>query len=537
MPDPLGDRNNYDALLKALAKNGPKKRYKWDDVENTRRYLNHRLLTAPDSTLGKIEGSLAIVKLAKDEGRQNELLDALVRFAKAEGNGSSGTSRSARSAGGGSAAKGSVAFPLQRRHVIAAMGVAAFGLVALWPDPGGGPSGVSRPASRGGQAASTSSQQTSPRQEEDALGLGGGTWRNVQAGLAAEGFSPGGWDGVPGSATRDAVREWQRSRGLPESGYLNAAQVATLEAVGVAELARREAANRAAAARAREDSVARGRAREEAARAAATQAREDSVLFRIAVRPAAAATQAREDSIARAREREEFVARLRAQEVARRAAVERAREDSIARARAREEAARAAEARAREDAGAERRILSGFRELELELASSYAELTRRYLGQWRAVNWDRERPSVERRGSRSVDDDFGRSNWDTRERLRQSGDRLRRERSPTPRIETAHREFQQNVDQHHNRLLLLIGNVPGKVSALFIDVNPSDATVYINDASYGAARGFANEPGRLIPSGTVKIRVEREGYATHEETVRMRPYERHFIRGNMIRNQ
>ena len=80
------------------------------------------------------------------------------------------------------------------------------------------------------------------RQEEEALGLGRETWRSVQAGLAEAGFSPGGTDGIPGSATRDALRRWQSSLGLPESGYLDAAQVATLEAAGATERARAAAA-------------------------------------------------------------------------------------------------------------------------------------------------------------------------------------------------------------------------------------------------------------------------------------------------------
>ena len=77
---------------------------------------------------------------------------------------------------------------------------------------------------------------------EEYLGLGQEAWRSVQAGLAAEGFSPGATDGVPGSATREALRRWQGSQGLQESGYLDGAQVAALETVGAAKLAREEAA-------------------------------------------------------------------------------------------------------------------------------------------------------------------------------------------------------------------------------------------------------------------------------------------------------
>ena len=39
----------------------------------------------------------------------------------------------------------------------------------------------------------------------------------------------------------------------------------------------------------------------------------------------------------------------------------------------------------------------------------------------------------------------------------------------------------------------------------------------------------------LVPSGTFRVRLERTGYSTHEEDVSARPYERHFIRGDLTR--
>jgi len=45
----------------------------------------------------------------------------------------------------------------------------------------------------------------------------------LQQALAAQGFQPGPADGVPGSATRAALRAWQRREGLPADGYLTPA--------------------------------------------------------------------------------------------------------------------------------------------------------------------------------------------------------------------------------------------------------------------------------------------------------------------------
>ena len=228
----------------------------------------------------------------------------------------------------------------------------------------------------------------------------------------------------------------------------------------------------------------------------------------------------------------------------------------------------------------EARIASDFRELESELASSYSEMTRRYLDHWRAVDWDTERPRMAFMGDRSVDDELVRSNERARDRLIEAGDRLRsdllrtdasvppslqrqlatvvqaqRERgvevsddvvaslvgrlgpgagdSLSPSIERAHRDYREKVEDHYGQLRSLIGAVAGRVCALLIDVNPPDAAVYINDVPWGTAGEFANEPGRLVPSGTFRVRLERTGYSMHEEDVSARPYERHFIRGDL----
>ena len=63
---------------------------------------------------------------------------------------------------------------------------------------------------------------------EEGLGLDRAARRQVQEGLQAAGFDPGGADGMFGPRTRSAIRSWQTSRGARATGYLNAASVASL---------------------------------------------------------------------------------------------------------------------------------------------------------------------------------------------------------------------------------------------------------------------------------------------------------------------
>ena len=63
---------------------------------------------------------------------------------------------------------------------------------------------------------------------EEGLGLGRAARREVQEGLQAGGFDPGGADGMFGPRTRAAIRNWQASRGAPATGYLDGASAAAL---------------------------------------------------------------------------------------------------------------------------------------------------------------------------------------------------------------------------------------------------------------------------------------------------------------------
>jgi Putative peptidoglycan binding domain len=51
----------------------------------------------------------------------------------------------------------------------------------------------------------------------------------LQVRLKVLGFDPNGLDGVIGRGLRAAIRDWQRSRSIPVSGYLDSSQLALLE--------------------------------------------------------------------------------------------------------------------------------------------------------------------------------------------------------------------------------------------------------------------------------------------------------------------
>ena len=65
---------------------------------------------------------------------------------------------------------------------------------------------------------------------EEGLGLDRAARREVQEGLQAAGFDPGGADGMFGARTRTAIRSWQASRGVRATGYLDGASMAALRA-------------------------------------------------------------------------------------------------------------------------------------------------------------------------------------------------------------------------------------------------------------------------------------------------------------------
>ena len=66
----------------------------------------------------------------------------------------------------------------------------------------------------------------------EGLGLDRAARRQIQQGLEAGGFDPGGADGLFGPRTRAAIRNWQASRGGRATGYLDDTAVAALRSPG-----------------------------------------------------------------------------------------------------------------------------------------------------------------------------------------------------------------------------------------------------------------------------------------------------------------
>ena len=80
---------------------------------------------------------------------------------------------------------------------------------------------------------------------EEALRLDRPARRQIQRGLQAAGFDPGGADGLFGPRTRAAIRRWQTSRGARATGYLDRASVAALRPSPVAPRTFRDRADAA----------------------------------------------------------------------------------------------------------------------------------------------------------------------------------------------------------------------------------------------------------------------------------------------------
>ena len=67
---------------------------------------------------------------------------------------------------------------------------------------------------------------------EEGLGLNQAARQQIQQGLQAAGFAPGGADGLFGPRTRAAIRSWQSARGVRSTGYLDGPQVEALRSRG-----------------------------------------------------------------------------------------------------------------------------------------------------------------------------------------------------------------------------------------------------------------------------------------------------------------
>jgi peptidoglycan hydrolase-like protein with peptidoglycan-binding domain len=109
------------------------------------------------------------------------------------------------------------------------------------------PDGVWAEAARAAMAAILADPDRAARLAEEALGLDAAARRDVQRWLSALDFDPRGVDGIWGPRTRAAIVNWQQQNGFPQTGYLDAEQLARLEA----QAARAGAAAAAEAERAR----------------------------------------------------------------------------------------------------------------------------------------------------------------------------------------------------------------------------------------------------------------------------------------------
>jgi uncharacterized caspase-like protein len=109
-------------------------------------------------------------------------------------------------------------------------------------------------------AADAARREADPAAAEAVLGLDRQDWAELQRALTALGFNTAGADGVAGPRTRGAIRDWQRAGSQPETGMLDAAAVARLQAEARAPLARlaeEERRRRATEDAARRDAPAR----------------------------------------------------------------------------------------------------------------------------------------------------------------------------------------------------------------------------------------------------------------------------------------
>ena len=101
---------------------------------------------------------------------------------------------------------------------------------------------LSECGSRGGSGCTVRVWGCNGSVGEEGLGLNRAARRQIQRGLRAEGFDPGGADGQFGPRTRAAIRNWQSARGARWTGYLEGPAATALQSAAATRLQVAEAA-------------------------------------------------------------------------------------------------------------------------------------------------------------------------------------------------------------------------------------------------------------------------------------------------------
>ena len=113
--------------------------------------------------------------------------------------------------------------------------------------------------SRGGSGCVVRVRGCNGHVVEEGLGLDRALRREIQQGLQAQGFDPGGADGMFGPRTRAPIRGWQSSRGARATGYMDVGSVAALRPSVAGQPTSRERGRPGAGAPAAPASVVAGR--------------------------------------------------------------------------------------------------------------------------------------------------------------------------------------------------------------------------------------------------------------------------------------
>ena len=98
-----------------------------------------------------------------------------------------------------------------------------------------------------------------------------------------------------------------------------------------------------------------------------------------------------------------------------------------------------------------------------------------------------------------------------------------------------YRSTLQVIDTWARRFEDLVENKSQYVGAIKIDAEPRDATVFIDGERYGTVDDIDDYEGRIFLAGERTIRVSRDGYRTHEETIDLGVRERYLMRGSLER--